>query len=124
MSKKNHYSFDSDERSLKTNQVKGESKCASLSDTEAFALQAIGADAATKELLGARADNEKAKLAMYRQIARDGYCSLEDITPDEVTSTTVNTLNTYLLSAGIRSDLINNTLKTNFTIKNDLNKKN
>jgi len=122
LSKKNHYSLDNEERSLKTNQVKGESKCASLSDVEAFALAAIGADNAMKEFLGARSDNEQAKLAMYRQIARDGYTTLEDITPKEITSTTVNTLNTYLLASGIRSDLINNSLKTNFTIEQDLRK--
>lgn len=41
LSKKNHYSLDSDERSLKTGDVKGDSKVASISDVEVFALEAI-----------------------------------------------------------------------------------
>ena len=57
---------------------------------------------------------------MYRQIARDGYCSLEDMEEDRSSSTTLNTINSYLLAAGLRSDLVNNSLKTEFTIKKDL----
>ena len=120
LSKKNHYAFTNDDRSLKTGDVKGEeSKCASLSDVESFALQAIDADETLKELLGPRADNQKAKLSMYREIARDGYCALQDL-PKNTAGTTLTTVNTYLLASGIRSDLINDSLKTEYTIDQDL----
>lgn len=73
--------------------------------------------------MGPRGDNMKKKMEMYRQISRDGYTSLDSLTDDRSSSTTLNTLNTYLLASGIRSDLVNNTLKTEYTIKNDLKKK-
>ena len=120
LSKKNHYSFDNDERSLKTGDVKGESKVASLSDPESFALSAIGADAALKEFLGPRADNTIQKQEMYREIARDGFCTLGSLTPGNKGSTTLNTLNTYLLASGIRTDLITPNLKTEYTVDQDL----
>lgn len=122
LSKKNHYSFDIDDRSLKTGDVKGDAKVASLSDVESFALSAIGADRALEEFLGPRADAQSKKRAMYRQIARDGYCSLGDLEEDRSSSTTLNTINTYLIAAGLRSDLVNNSLKTEFTIDKDLKK--
>jgi len=120
LSKKNHYSFDNDERNLKTGDVKGESKVASLSDVESFALAAIGADKALEEFLGPRSDNQKRKQEMYRQIARDGYTSLGDMSKGNSQSTTLNTLNTYLLASGIRSDLITKNLKTEYTVEQDL----
>lgn len=124
LSKKNHYSFDIEDRSLKTGDVKGESKVASLSDVESLCLSAIGADKALEEFLGPRADNTSGKIQMYRQIARDGFCTLDSIKPDRSSSTTLNTINTYLIASGISSDLITNgsSLKTEYTIQQDLNK--
>ena len=123
LSKKNHYSFDNEETELKTGQVKGESKVASMSDPEAFALTAIGADKALEELLGPRADNYAKKTDMYRQIVKYGYCSLDELKGDVSKSTALNTLNTYLLASGIRSDLIVNSLKTHYTINKDIRNK-
>ena len=120
LSKKNHYAMDNDERSLKTGDVKGESKVASISDVEAYALSAIGADNALKEFYGPRSTNEKKKQEMYREIARDGYCTLSEIDKIKSPSVTLQTVNTYLLASGIRSDLITNTLKTEYTIDQDL----
>lgn len=123
LSKKNHYAMDNDERSLKTGDVKGESKVASISDVEAYALSAIGADNALKEFYGPRSTNEKKKQEMYREIARDGYCTLSEIDKIKSPSVPLQTINTYLLASGIRSDLINSTLKTDYTIEQDLKNK-
>lgn len=120
LSKKNHYALDDDERSLKTGDVKGESKCASISDVEVYALQAIGADDALKEFLGPRSTNEKKKQEMYKEIARDGYCTLSDIEKIKSPSVPIQTVNTYLLASGIRTDLITDGLKTEYTIDQDL----
>lgn len=123
LSKKNHYTFNNDNRSLKTGDVKGHSsKVASVSDNEMYALMAIGADNAMKELLGPRADNLPRKREMYKDIAVKGYCSLEDLDKVKSEPTTLNTINTYLIGAGIRSDLISNTLKTPYTIDQELRK--
>lgn len=123
LSKKNHYTFDIDDRSLKTGDVKGESKVASLSEPETYALTAIGADKAIEELLGPRADNIQKKRQMYREISERGYCTLESLKSDKSSSTTLNTLNTYMLASGIRSNLITNTLQTEYTINSGLRKK-
>jgi hypothetical protein len=123
LAKKNRYALDTDEVELKSGQVKGESKVASISDPETFALVAINAENTLKEFLGPRADNQSKKLQMYRQIARDGFSTLEDMTEDITQSTTLNTMNTYLLASGIRSDLVNKSLKTNFTVDVELKDK-
>jgi len=124
-SRKNHYSLEMDERSLKTGDVKGESKNASVSGDQTFCLLTIGADDAIKEFMGPRGDNTQQKLQMYRSIAKDGYVSLADLHSDRSSSTTLNTINTYMLSCGLKSDLITemNTLKTEYTLNKDLRKR-
>lgn len=122
LNKKNHYSIDIDDRSLKTGDVKGESKIASITEPETYALMAIGGEKSLEELLGPRADNVEKKRQMYRQIARDGFCSLDSLEGSRTSSTTLNTLNTYLLASGIRSDLITDTMKTEYTLNKDLKK--
>jgi hypothetical protein len=117
LSKKNRYSFDADEVSFKTGDVKGDSKVAALSDAEALALSVINADNALKEFLGPRANAQDAKREMFRQIVQDGYTTLQDLPDDLSEKTTLMTLNTYLLASGIRSDLVTSTLETPYTLK-------
>jgi len=123
LAKKNRYSFDTEKVELKSGQVKEESKVASLSDPESFALSAINANYALKEFLGPRADNQLQKMELYKQIVRDGYATLEAMTEDVTQSTTLNTVNMYLLGSGLNSDLIINGLKTAYTVNNELRKK-
>jgi hypothetical protein len=120
LAKKNRYAFDTDDITLKTGTVKGESKVASLSDPETFMLTALNADAALREFLGPRSDNQSAKQDMYRSIAKDGYVSLENLEGDITRSTTLNTMNVYLLGAGIKSDLITRGLKTAYTQQEEI----
>lgn len=120
LSKKNHYSLDIEDRSLKTGDVKGESKVAAISEPETYALMAIGAERGLEELLGPRADNQEKKRQMYRQIARDGFCTLDSLESSRSSSTTLNTINTYLLAAGVRSDLITDTMQTEYTLNKNL----
>jgi hypothetical protein len=126
LSKKNRYSFDNEDVGLKDGQVKGDSKVASFSDQEVYSLAAIGADKAIEELLGPRADSQAKKLEMYKDISRDGYVTLNDLEKnvgdDRDRSTTLNTLDVYMLASGIKSDLItsNNSLKTLYTTDQDL----
>lgn len=88
-----------------------------------YALMVSGGEKALEELLGPRADNMQKKREMYRQIATNGYCTLESLKSDRTSSVTLNTINTYLIGAGIRSDLITNTLKTEYTLNKDLKNK-
>lgn len=122
ISKKNKYTTDSDDVDPKTGQVRGDSKVAAISDNEAVGLIGMNADVIMKELFGARGQNQEQKQHMYRQIARNGYFSLNDAVSDSkdlTKNTALNTLNIYLLGAGIKSDLITNSLKTSYTIKKE-----
>jgi hypothetical protein len=123
LAKKNKYALDIEDTELKTGQVKGESKVTSISDDESFALMAINADKALEEFLGPRADNELKKMEMYRDIARDGYATLDKLTSDITKSVTINTLNTYLLASGIKSDIMTESLKTLYSVDQQLRKK-
>lgn len=123
LSKKNRYAFDIDDTNLKTGTVRGDSKVASLSDPETFMLSAINADASLKELLGPRGDNQAQKMEMYRRIMKDGFVTMDDMPDDPLQSTTLNTINSYLLGSGIKSDLVTDTLKTAFTLEEDTRKK-
>lgn len=122
LSKKNRYALDIDSVSLKTGQVTGDSKVASISDPEMFSLVAINAQNALKEFLGPRADSQGKKMQLYKQIARDGYATLEGLEGDIVDSTAINTMDVYMLASGIKTDLVTKSLKTNFTIDVELGK--
>ena len=54
---------------------------------------------------------------------KDGYATLSSMTEDITQSVTLNTINTYLLASGIKSDLITKGLKTMFTINQELKNK-
>lgn len=123
LSKKNRYAFDNEEVSLKDGQVKSDSKVASLSEPETLSLAAINANKAIEEFLGPRSDNQEKKNEMYKNIARDGFVALEDLEENIETSTTLNTINTYLLGSGIVSDLVTSGLKTLYTVDNEINTK-
>lgn len=123
LSKKNHYAFDTEKRSIKTGEVRGEhSKVAAMSDTESMYLQVINADSAIEELHGPRGGNLEKKNIMYKSIARYGYATLRDTREAKTPSEAVKTMDTYLLASGIKSDLISNvkTLKTYFTMDQEL----
>lgn len=123
LSKKNKYSVDNETRNLKTDQVTGDSKVSAISDLEAYALLAQGADDIFKELYGPRSGNVKARNNMYRDIAMNGYVSLNDTLQDttEDDKFALNTVNTYLIASGYRSDLISDSIKLPYTTKKELN---
>lgn len=110
VSKKTNYSTSISKRNSMTNQVTGESKVARNSDMETQALYAMESNLIAKELLGARADNQSKKLAMYNMISRDGFVSQTAI--DEAGSiferSSLNMIDMYLLGCGLKSDLVTN----------------
>jgi len=125
LSKKNRYSLDNEKRSIKTDQVSSDSKIASISDSEAAALITHGLDNIFKEFYGPRSSDEKSRNEMYKTIARNGYVTLSDLEDpdrDSYSKNTLNTFDTYLISAGLKTDLITDGLKTPYTIKKELGK--
>ena len=73
---------------------------------ELHGLTIFGADNAIKEFYSARADNMLAKRDMYSKISKYGYCYLEELESDISQNQTINTINTYMLGGGIKSDII------------------
>ena len=112
LSKKNTYSLNIDSRNMKTGQVSGDDKIARISDSELYALTIFKADNAIKEFFGPRADNMKKKQDMYSKISKYGYVYLDELEGDATDSQTLNTINVFLLGAGIESDLITSKEKT------------
>jgi len=125
LSKKNKYALDSEERSLKTNQVTGDSKVASISDVETSSLAVINADESIKEFMTFRSDDAYGKMQAYKQIVNQGYISMDEIEKDQTAAgQTAQTVDTYLLCAGLKTDLVNSSLKTRYTIEQELHNKN
>jgi hypothetical protein len=120
VSKKNRMTTNAEKRGLKSGQVSGDSKVASVSDLEAYCLLSVGADRILEELYGPRADGYDKKADFYKQINDNGHVSLDSLEEDLTKHTALNTLNTYLLASGIKTDLINDTLKTPYTLDKDL----
>jgi hypothetical protein len=110
VSKKNSIANSLRQRNQRTGQVTGDSKAARESDMEVYALQTIGAKHALKELLGARADDLQSKQQMYGKINTEGFVQGNELVADPDGKVSLNTINVLFLGAGIRSDLISNSL--------------
>jgi len=111
--KKNAYVLDNSEVALKTGQVTGGSKGATLTKPEAFFLTALGADAALKELFTARADDYNKKDLMLRKIYSDGYVTIADFDEEDITKQkTKNTTDAYFIGMGFSTDLLTSDYKT------------
>ena len=104
--KKNGISISNTKISALTNQVVDHDKNARDSDIEASMLVALGADEILKELHGPRADDPVMKREMNQSIATKGYVSLEDLTNSPTNKVNLNTINTFLLSMGLKSDIV------------------
>ena len=119
LSKKNSMSTDSDERSALTGQVIGHDKNARGSDVENFSLVTLGADNALKEFLGPRAHDPVMKAQMMSEISKKGYVSLSELTSDVKNKTTLNTVDVFMTSMGIKTDLVTKGLALNKTLTED-----
>ena len=117
VSKKNSLAGNIKNRNMRTGQVNDDSKGAHLSDLESSGLQVIGAEKALKEFMGCRADSRDAKLQMYEKINNEGYFKTEDLIDRRSEKVTLNTVNTLFLGAGIRTNLVNNSLLLPITLK-------
>ena len=102
-------------RNLKTNQVVAHDKSGRISDAENYALVAKNADAAMREFMGARADDNAKKQKMFKDIATMGTTSLKDL-PDEMENkVALNLLDVYFTGCHIMTDLVTSGLQTLYT---------
>lgn len=104
--KKNGISVSNTKISALTNQVVNKDKNARDSDIEASMLVALGADKILQELHGPRSDDPVMKREMNQSIATKGYVLLDDLNNLPTNKVTLNTVNTFLLSMGLKSDLV------------------
>jgi hypothetical protein len=107
--KKNGLSVSNEKVSPITGQVVGDDKNARDSDMEATLLVALGADKILQEFHGPRADDVVMKRELRQSIAEKGYVELDELTNLSLNKMTLNTVNTFILSSNLKSDLISNT---------------
>jgi hypothetical protein len=122
--KKNSTSIHISDRSATTGQVVGDDKNGRNSDVENVGLIAIGAVNVAKEFNGFRADGMQRKNIAYSSISTNGYVSLDEVESQAGISdrTVLNTIDTFYLGMGIKTDLVDDSLLLNSTAKN-INKK-
>ena len=109
LTKKNGLSVSNEKVSLLTGQVTGKDKNAQDSDIEATMLVALGADKILQELHGPRSDDKVMKQEMNQSIATKGYVLLDDLTNISTNKTTLNTVDTFITSMMLKSDLVSST---------------
>ena len=89
-----------------TGQPTSQEKTARNTDVETYALSALGATNALRELLGPSADDPAMENEMMQKIASDGAVSLSQLTSDRKNKTALNTLNTYFLMQMFTTNLL------------------
>lgn len=106
LQKKNGLSTSNEKMSALTGQVVQKDKNARVSDIEGSMLVSLGAEHILQEFYGPRADDHVMKRQMTQSIATKGYVLLEDLENLPTNKVTLNTVNTYLLSMGLKSDIV------------------
>lgn len=117
---KNGLSTNIDTRSPITNQLVGNDKNGRSSDLENTMLISMGLTNCLRELNGPRADDMVMKNQMQRDISTKGYYRIDESDSNVENKTTLNTVNVYLLSMGLTSDLVTSGLMTKTTLKSEL----
>lgn len=107
--KKNGLSISNEKVSSITNQVTMDDKNARDSDIEAAMLVALGADKILQELHSLRADDTVMKRQARQDISTKGYVLLDELENLPTNKVTLNTVNAFLLSMGLSTDLITDT---------------
>ena len=106
---KAHSGISNTHRNAETGQVTEVDKTTRETDTETYSLIVQNQYNAAREFYGPRADDMAAKYEMTRRIQRDGEVSLEDLPNNIEDKTTLNTLFYYMLSAGLATNLMDET---------------
>ena len=107
-----------DERDFKTGLLVYHDKGGKTSDREMESLIAMNMDHTMKELTTFRADAMNAKSVAYSTIATTGTLSEKDIPIEQADFTSKNTLNYYLLGAGLYTNIVNEDYLLPITVKN------
>ena len=117
---KNGLSTNIHTRSPITNQLVGDDKNGRSSDLENTMLISMGLTNCLRELNGPRSDDMAMKNQMQRDISIKGYYRIDESESNVENKTTLNTVNVYLLSMGLSSDLVTTGLMTKNTLKGEI----
>ena len=120
VSKKNGISTNIDQRSSITGQVTGGDKNGRESDLENTMLVSLGLTNTLRELNGPRADDMHMKDQMLREIALNGYVTMDSLEDDVLNKTTLNTTSVYFLGMGLNTDLVTKGLMLPSELKKEL----
>jgi hypothetical protein len=82
-------------------------------------LISLGMKETLRELNGPRADDMAMKQQMLISINNNGYTSLDELDDDTANKTTLNTVDTFLLGMGLKSDLVTKGLMTLKTLNTE-----
>lgn len=107
ITKKNSTPTGIDNRDMKSGLLVSFDKGGKTSDREMEALAVMGLDATMEEMSTYRADYMDAKSAAYQTISTLGMLSRDDIDIAETDSISKNTLNAYMVSSLLNTNIIN-----------------
>lgn len=108
------------QRSAMTGQAVAKDKNGRTSDIENNMLISMGLTNVMKELNGPRSDDLVMKQEMLRDIALNGYTSLDNLTDDIYNKTSLNLVDTYFIGMTLKTDLVTKGLMFKKTIKEEL----
>lgn len=107
ITKKNSTPSNIDNRDMKSGLLVSFDKGGKTSDREMESLAVMGLDKTMKEMSTFRADYMDAKSAAYQTISTMGRVSENDIPLDDVDSISKNTLNAYMVSSLLNTNILN-----------------
>lgn len=108
--KKNNVSSDTDDMNMITGQPTGDTRASAFTNAQHRSMLATGQDITSKEFNVFRSDNENATRFMLNQIENNGSFKTNDYKHSVKDQQSLNTAHTFLLSAGIVTDM-NNEIK-------------
>lgn len=108
ITKKNSTPSSIDNRDMKSGLLVSFDKGGKTSDREMEALAVMGLDKTMEEMATWRADYMDAKSIAYQTISTLGKVSEKDVPIDDMDSIAKNTLNSYLVSSLLNTNILNN----------------
>lgn len=105
VSKKNSASANTDRINILTGTVTGDSKSASLNDTQTLGLLSTKQFNTLKELHGPRSDDAKSKIKLLQLIEDDGEVSLADLNINPINKQSLQTFITFMKAINIEVEI-------------------
>lgn len=117
LTKKNNTAIEISKRDMKTGRLLGADKGGLESNKEFEGAMALGLENTTAEYARIKAAAMKAKAEAYNTINVKGEVSFDDIDTGKTDSIAKNTMNVYLIGAGLHSNLIDENYYTPYSLE-------